>query len=69
MRKSSSTPSLAPGQAYKNKTGNSYREHIGSATSFPPIRNIDERALKWHDPAANAKKVSHGARPAKKAPR
>jgi hypothetical protein len=66
----SETPSLGKNQAWVPTSGPSpYREHIGSGSTHPPLRNMDERALRWNDSSANARKVSHGAKPAKKAPR
>jgi hypothetical protein len=66
----SETPSLASGQAWTPKTGNPYRPHLKGAASHVPERNVEaEWATGWHDSVANAKKIAHGARPAKKAPR
>ena len=71
MRKYSETPSLEKNQEWRPTSGPSpYREHISGGTDFPPLRNVDsERATRWNNPSANARRISHGARPAKKAPR
>jgi hypothetical protein len=70
MRKSSGTPSLAPGQEYKNRTGNSFRPKLHGGTSFPEQRDVDaERATKYHPSVQNAKAISHGAKAGKRVPR
>ena len=66
----SQTPSLGKNQEWRPTSGPSpYREHIEGGNSFPPVRNIDERALRWNDPSANARKISHGAKPGKRVPK
>jgi hypothetical protein len=68
--KSKGTPSLAPGQAWTPKTGDPYRPHISGGVTHPPVRDVEgEWATKYHDSVANAKKISHGAKPGKKVPK
>jgi hypothetical protein len=72
MRKYSKveTPSLGKNQEWRPTSGPSpYREHISAGQSHPPIRSTDERALRWHDSVANAKRIAKGAKKAPKAPR
>jgi hypothetical protein len=67
----SQTPSLGENQEWRPTSGPSpYREHISGGVSHPPERNVDaERATRWNDPNANARRISRGAKPAKRKPR
>jgi hypothetical protein len=66
----SETPSLASGQQWHPTSGPSpYRETIHGGTGFPPLRSMEERALRWNDSSANARRISKGAKKAPKAPR
>jgi hypothetical protein len=72
MRKYSKveTPSLGKNQEWHPTSGPSpYREHISGGVPFPAHRSTDERALRWNDPNANARRISRGAKKAPKAPR
>jgi hypothetical protein len=71
MRKSKvETPSLGRGAEWTPKVSPSpWRDHIGAGAAFPVHRSIEERALRWHDSSVNARRISHGARKAPKAPR
>jgi len=56
MRKYSETPSLGKNQEWRPTSGPSpYRDHISGGTDFPPLRSMEERALKWFDPVAKAR--------------
>jgi hypothetical protein len=60
--KSRNTPGLKSGQEWRPTSAPTpFREHVEGGTSFPAIRNIDERALRHHDSAANARRIAQPA--------
>src|SRR5262249_18913462 len=55
-RKYSETPSLGKNQQWVPTSGPSpFRETLVGGTDFPPLRSMEERALRWFDPVAKAK--------------